>query len=648
MTLFPTLDLGDYSGYTDYMFIVEVLPLARGTSVGALTYYCSEELMVGTLVNIPLRQREVLGLVVDQKPVSAAKAALRAATFSLRKLAPQEKKITLPDELMQIAQKLSERYPAQMGAILFALLPPDIRTGVRKLPNSESRKSSNTEYATTVLTALTKERYGTYRSLIRQSFASGSSTLVVVPHSVYVEEAKKALSKGIEKRVITFSNTATKSNLTSAYKAFADTSEPKLIITTPAYAFLPRHDLGQIIIDRSGSPYYVSKIRPYLDAREVCAVYARIMSVPILLADALVRTEDEWMRREEKYATFDEEVVRFNFTTPLQVIQREPREINEKKYSILLPETKESIDRVLEQKGKVFLYAARRGIAPAVICYDCGYLFRSPESGAPYSLLRTYENGVEKRWFVCFASGDKVRAADVCPNCGGWRLKEYGIGIQQAETDVKELWPKTDVLVFDHTTAGTAHKAISLSKRFSETKGVIMIGTSMALPYLENTIDLAVITSYEAARSQKTWRSDEITLSLIYTLREKVSLSCIVQTNTSPDTLLKYAEKGFIEPLYTNEIHIREKLSYPPFSVFVLLTLEGTKSETNSLESMIDAHLPEHRIVYYNDPVSTKEKVTRYGLLRVPKADWPDLNLMNLLRTLPPSIKIEVNPDRIV
>jgi hypothetical protein len=67
-------------------------------------------------------------------PVSTAKAALRAATFSLKKLPLQTETNRVPDSVIRTASELATVYPARAGAILFALLPPDVRTGVRSYP----------------------------------------------------------------------------------------------------------------------------------------------------------------------------------------------------------------------------------------------------------------------------------------------------------------------------------------------------------------------------------------------------------------------------------------------------------------------------------------------------------------------------------
>ncbi|MCA9361207.1 hypothetical protein KC845_01475 [Candidatus Kaiserbacteria bacterium] len=631
------------------MFIVSVIPLIKGSQVETLTYYSSQEYQIGSLILVPIRKKEVTALVTEIKPVSAAKTALRAATFSLRKLNVQKNCPVIPIGVIETAKKLTEFYPAKLGAILYTLLPPDIRAGARPYPNlTKERADVDTDITPAVFTGRREDRMIIYRQQIRQNFAHKNSVLFIVPTSAQVSKAKAELENGIEKRVITFASTYSKSHLAKSYKTLQEAKEAVLIVSTPSFAMIAREDVSTIIIDDSGSTFYKSKNRPYLDFRDVLKLFAKITKRSVILGDMVISTEDEVLRRNEIYSTLEEHTQRIQFGSNLIIAAKETETVPQKNFQILLPDTIDTIKRTLTLKGKVFLYAARRGLATAVLCYDCGYLFRCPDSGTPYSLMRTVEGDVERRWFVSSTSGKKIRAADVCPRCNSWRLREQGFGIQQILDEVSKIFPQVPKITFDRTTATTHKKATALAKQFSSTKGIIMIGTHMSLPYLPKSIDVSVVTSYEAARALATWRADETLLSLLYTLQEHTLKECIVQTRSEPDDILKIARRGLIDSFYTDEIEIREALNYPPFCIFILLTIMGTQEQVTSYEAMIDSTITSQPISYYNSPQSHQSKIIRHGLLRISKSNWPDRKLMDELRSLPPFIKVEVNPERIV
>ena len=628
------------------MFVIEVIPLKKGIAIESLSYYSALSYEPGTILQIPIKNKKTAGVVTSIKPVSLAKTALRTATFSLKRLEPQPEAACLPKTLVQTTQKLTEYIPAHTGSILFAILPPDIKAGIRNYP--QTAEYTNQEDTTpTILTTTHNDRYISYRSHIRQTFAHRGSVIFVVPTSASVEHAKKQLESGIEKRVITFASTHTKRQIDASYKAFEDLSQAKLIITTPNYAFLDRHDITTIIIESSGSAHYVARTRPYLDVRQILKVYAKEAGRSIILGDALPLTDDEIKRRNEEYNTYAEHTKRLPLQSELTIATH--KKVDEDNiFTLLTSELKEAIQRTLSNRGRVFLYAARRGMAPLVTCYDCGHIFRCPDSGAPYSLLKTFKNNQEERWFFSSTSGKRVRAPDVCNMCGSWRLREQGIGIQKVTDVIRKEFSQSDIFLLDHTTARTHSKTKNILKQFYDAKKAILIGTSMALPYITKPVECSAVISYEAMRAVPTWRADETVFSQLITLREITSKEVLVQTRNDPDELLTLASRGLVDQFYDGEITLRKALSYPPYSVFVLLSWLGNKTQAQEIETYITAHIPDIEIQFYNAPQSTEEKTVRFGLLRIEEKTYPNKEIVEKLRSLPPYIKIEINPSRIV
>lgn len=626
------------------MHVIEVIPLKKGVGVESLSYYSVVPYEPGSLVIIPLRSKEIQGVVVSCKPASAAKTALRTATFTLRKLPEQKERRALPKTLIKTAQATAEHVPAHIGSILFAMLPTEVRNGLRPYPQLPDH-IPGTAVAPSVLTATTEDRYLAYRSYIREAFAHRGSVLFVVPTSTAVEEAKQLLASGIEKRVITFSSTHTTKKLAAAYEAFEDFSHSKLIIATPNFAFLCRHDITAIIIENSGSPYYVSRERPYLDARTTLKTFAKIAGCELLLGDNVPLTADEVLRREDLYVSYGEHPHRLQIPSNV-IVAKHP--VQPEQFSLLTKELADYINLTLSNRGRVFLFSSRRGLAPIVLCKDCGHIFRCQESGAPFSLLRVGSGEHERRWFYCATSGTRVPAADVCPNCGSWRLIEQGIGIQQVTDYIAEHFPKVPLFVMDHLTAGTHVKAKKICNEFYDIKKSILVGTSLALPYLKKPVECVGIISYEAMRSVPTWQADETVFQTLLTLRELTTKELIVQTRSEPDELLQLASRGLIDQFYDEEIAVRQSLGYPPFSTFILLTFTGTKAQTEQTEGLVGKVLASFEITFYNGPLSSEMKTIRFGLIRVPSSKFPDPKLVAILRGLPPYIKVEVNPAKII
>lgn len=626
------------------MHVLEIIPLTKSNVLHSLSYYSATPYETGTVLTIPLRKKEVLGMVVDCKAVSAAKTALRSATFSLRKLPAPAQLTKLPQALVQTAQHLSTHLPSGVGNILYALLPAEIRTGARAYPQLPDHLPGE-PVAPTVITATTPDRYIAYRSLIREAFAHRGSVLFVVPTSAAVHYAEAELSSGIEKRVVTFSSTHTKKQLQRSYEAFENLSQSQLIITTPNFAFLARHDITHIIIEQSASQHYISRTRPYLDARLALKTYARMIGGHVLIGDTVPSTEDEIARRDEQYATYEEHSQRLQIPSEIVIARHRQESLT---YTLITDELNDRIELALAGRGRILLYASRRGLAPLVLCKDCGYIFRCPDSGAPFSLLRTGSGDDEKRWFYCATSGVRLSAADICPACESWRLMEQGIGIQHVYDHITRQYPDTPTILADHLTANTHHKANRLADQFYSHRKAIMVASNIMLPYITKPVDYTGVISYEAMRSVPTWRADETVFHTLLTLREKTLKDVVVQTRTDTDELLTLAKKALVDQFYDGEIAIRHTLQYPPYAVFVLLTFMGDKAQVQSIETTITTIVTGSEITFYNGPLSRPDKIIRYGLLRIPQHSWPAPHLITALKQLPPYIKVEINPARIV
>ena len=631
------------------MFVIEVIPLVRGIQIESLSYFSSTNYAIGSIIAIPVRGKTIHGIVVDGKAVSSTKTALKAATFSLRKLPEQSDVVTISSSLLATVDKIYENHPVKRGAILFNLLPPDIRNGLMPYPKT-TNVLADEDSTPQILSASEADRIISYQTIIRSAFAHRGSVLLVVPTSTAVEKMYHALQRGISERVICFSSHQTKKERERAYTAFSNLSQATLTITTPSFAYLDRADSTTIIVEEAASQHYIMRTRPNLDHRSVLKTLAKISGRAIILGDTLVSTEDEYKRRNDIYQTHGEHPVRLELQAKLTVINQTDKPKNDVPFQLFSPDLIKRIETTLEGRHNVFLFAARRGLAPVVACVDCGFIFRCPDSGTPYSLLRTFSTEhIEERWFVSSTSGKRVRAADVCGNCGSWRLRERGIGIQQVEDECRKLFPKTLLTIFDHTTATTHKRASALKADFEKQKGSILLATQMVMPYLPSNLTLSAVVSLDAVRAIPSWRADETVFRLILELREHTSREVMIQTRSETDDLLLYAGRGAVDRFHDDEIALRQMLKYPPFAKFIFLSWQGNAQIITETENVIKKMLEVHSIpgAFYTNPHSKAKEQLRHCLLRVdPRLDIKAL--IETLRHLPPYVAVTINPDRIV
>ena len=632
------------------MHIVEVIPLGKGVTPDSLSYFSPTPYARGTLIQVPVRKRMVPAIVVGISDAFSMKAALRAATFSLRRLPPQKDQGGISPAYFETAEVAARYHGTNINTTLYALLPKEIREGTIPLVSASAPDTIPPIPAKPrLLVAPTRERYQEYSRLVRESFAAKHSIIFVLPTIEHLTQFVTLLSPGIEDYTLTLHGDLPLGTLRKHYARLTNEGHPLLIITTPSNALIERSDIGTMILEHERSQGYHQKTRPYLDYRVVLHAYCARRGISLTLADTLPRTEEVVAYGTDSFGDA-EYPKRLELKGSLSMITLVHDKDSATPFSLLSPELEKALKDAQKQKKRVFLFSARRGLAPLVGCIDCGEILRDPESGAPLSLSRVMRNGVEERWLMSSVSGYRTPAFDLCPKCGSWRLRERGIGIQQVYDECKRRFPETPITLFDHQTASTHKKATALKDQFYKNPGGILIGTALALPYLERPVDTSAIVSMDALRALPSWRQQEEILSILLTLREKTLGTVHVQTRVE-DEVFEFARRGAIADFYAEEMKVREQFQYPPYSTFVHIAWKEKTRGQSETKKLLETLFAPHQISLYSalegQEASGSESI-HYGLMRIPAHDWPDETILQKLRSLSPALRITINPDRII
>lgn len=624
------------------MYVVEVAPLRRGSALGTLSYFSSTRYERGSIVSIPLRSQETRGIVLAVSEVSATKAALRRATFSLRRLPEQEAPGALPEAFLGTVAELAEYYAAQPGAVLFSLLPAECKNGSIPLPVQSDTDTSGFEHL--VFSARREERLSSYKRIVRESFARGLSVVLVTPTLEEGHELHGELARGIEDRAILLAGGVGLRALRSRYALLSRSTEPLLIVATPNHAFLhPR--VGTFIVERSRARSYRAQQRPYLDLRRALLTYARRAGCRYISADTLVRAEDEYLLREGLAQPYEEHPVRIPLPGTLKVITMKEKPDGTVPFHLFSPQLLTALEK--HHTKHSFLLATRRGLAPVVACLDCGNILRCPQSGSPLALHRKIEDGVETRWLVSSVSGFSRRADDLCDACGSWRLRERGIGIQHIYNELLEHVPRERLFLLDHETAPTHKKAAAVRDAFYATRGGILLGTALALPYLHQPVALSAVVSLEGLRAIPSWRQEEEALGTLLALREQTDGPVLIQTRGKDDELLAHAKRGTVGTFLDEELAVRREFAYPPYRTFVHLAWrKGAGDAGDTIGNAVTDALTPFDPTLYDAPDA--EALVGYALLRLTPEQWPDDAIVDALRSLPPTVRIAIDPDRVV
>lgn len=637
------------------MRLLSILPIARGIRLEILTYFSAKDIPVGTLVSIPLRKKVVPGIIIESEDALQNKSAIKGMDFSIKKIIQHKNDTSLPLWLMSASKKIAEASATSVGGVIASILPKICLEQPEIFFQQKKDKTNNKEhFESLAIQSSEDERFDTYKSIIRESFAKKKSVAVILPTIESVKNISENLSKGISDYVALLTNTSSKKNLKNFVEKSHNDTHPMLIIGTfQALSLLPS-SIGTLILEEESSRFYKSQRQPFLDAKIVACEIARSLGIRYIVGDKLLSVEtlasiksgaiNEYSRISKRNThKIQTLLVDMKSETSLETESKiVPTDINKKDFVILSHDLKEMIIYSVKAKKKIFIYSVRRGIAPQTVCRDCSTTVTCHQCESPV-VLHAKNN---ERKFICHHCGASRSALETCKLCGSWNLIPLGIGIERIEEEIKKI---TDAPItrIDSDNCKTAKEAKDKIEKFlTSPEGRIIIGTDLALRFLsEQTVDFSAIVSLDSLFSLPDFRTTERVMHTILDVKSKAIECMILQTRDTKQKVIENALSGDLESFVKDEISARKVFGYPPFVKIVKLTVVGTKEKVKEDASLVAEKLKEYKPVVFPAFIkSIKGKTSLHIMIKIPVNEWPDKALSNLLLSFPPSVKIDTSP----
>lgn len=609
------------------MYVLNVIPFSRYAPPGTLSYRSRTPVEPGTLVGVTLRRKNIQAMVVECLTVAEAKATIKAADFTLSSSRPAPHG-ALPPALLQAARAAAAYHAVPLGTMLAALLSASVAEEM-PLPFEQPFRLGDS-FSYTALEALLDSRRAAYAAHIRAQRAAGVSVLFVAPTIAEVEYWRAAFEE--------FSPRALAGNVPAKRRPalYQAAFEPgTLVITTPAFSWIPLPALGSVILERASAGSYRMAQRPYTDMRIALRELASARRLALLFGDYPLPLE----YREDPAAGLQEAPA-----TPLEVVnvRKEKEAVQSGPWRAVPVELSHRIAETLAQDGRALVIAVRKGYAPAVVCRDCG-LTLTDERGMPYTFTTTV-GGVR---VLRTADGLSERSAElVCPSCGSWNLLPLGIGIERVTEELREAFPGARVL--EVTREVRTLKAAAAILRDAALPGTIVVGTESVLPWLLAlgipAFELGALASADSLLAVPFWRARERLVRLGLLLR-RYSARMLLVTRLSDDAAIRSIAHPDAPGFFAEESQLRKALSYPPFGTLVALQAEAPRARLDALDAHVRKALGSIGYTVLPDRPITHAVMRRSFVLHLPKGAWPDAALSARLQHLPPSVRVLIDPD---
>ena len=674
------------------MKIVTVIPFKRGVLKEEFTYFSAQNIENGSIVNIPMRNKKELGLVIFSEEVLNEKSSIKEMPYNLKKIDSVKEQSIFQKEFFDSLIQLSKYFVAKKNLTISSIIPAvmldeydqiskTVQNADKNLEKNKKNKEAetNAKIEPRIETRIDAEkiksekllfqtsfsdRISFYKTLIRSSFAEKKSIFVVLPTEKDIEIFQETLSRGVEKFTFAIHGNLSKEKQLESIKNILSSEHPVLVLGTAPYLSIPRKDFKVIILEHESSSAYKTIKKPALDLRNFCEIFALKTNAKFILADTILRFETIARKEIDNFSeiyplmfktNFDGEIKISDKNEAVEVITEE--NLGKKKFKILTQSTIAEIRKALDRNENIFIFSLRKGLATTTICGDCSEPVLCDKCSAPLVLYQTKDN--KKRIFVCNKCGTEKKTEITCTKCGSWNLVPLGIGTDTVFEEIQKNFPQNNIFKLDKESTKTAKKAEKIIKDFYKNPGSILVGTEMALFYLKEKIPLTVIAAFDSLWSIPNFRMSEKIIQIIISLLNKTEKKLIIETKNEEDPIINAVKRDNIASFVREEIRDRKNLGYPPFKRFIKISFIGTKPETTNVRKFLAENFKEYEPdIFSGFAAKTKDKFITNALIKIEPKDWslPEISaessindiLNKKLILLPQQFSVNIDPENII
>lgn len=597
------------------MHYVEILPLTNtGAGDTTFTYESEEKLNLGCLVSIPLRNRNVKGMVIayTQKPTFKTKPVNKVLSSDP----------VLTETQLKIAHLISDYYLSSLSDVISCMLPFDFGKKRREIKIKEKEKtkiekdlnltSDQKKIFETIKLGKPGEKFllfgvtgsgktEIYLRLAKEALKKNTGVIILIPEISLTPQTKERFEKRFGDKVAVWHSNLLETEKYHTWEKIKR-GEIKVVVGARSAIFAPIENLSYIIIDEEHESSYKQDQNPRYEAGKVAEWLTDLTQAKLLVGSATPKIETYYKTHSGEYTlcTLPKRIVQDGMP-PVKIIDLRD-EFKKGNKSIFSDDLYEATNEALKQKKQVLLFVNRRGASTFVVCRDCGHVLNCPHCEIPL----TYHPS-EGESLSCHHCDYSMAVPSVCPNCQSHAIKYFGLGTQRVEIEAKKLFPKARIARMDRDTTKKRGSHQEIYEGFANKDFDILIGTQLiAKGWDLPNVSVVGVISADTMLNLPDFRSAERTFDLLTQVAGRTGRgyhpgSVFVQTYSPDNYAIMAASKHDFDGFYEREIKEREKYGYPPFSHLVKLTIshkeeEKAESKSSRLFDLISQTLKDEKI----------------------------------------------------
>ena len=409
-----------------------------------------------------------------------------------------------------------------------------------------------------------------YMELISKVLDEGKTAIMLVPEISLTPQIVDRFVTRFGEDVAIFHSGLSDYERYDEYRKIID-KRVKIVVGARSAIFMPLDNLGIIVIDEEHSTTYKQDNSPRYHARDVAELRGKYHKCPVVLGSATPSLESFARANKGVYKLLTLTKRAGGGTLPNVSIVDMKKEVKKGNF-ILSKILMDKIDEKLKKNEQIILLLNRRGYSSMLTCRDCGNVIKCPNCDIT---LTYHKSSNTNRCHYCNYS---IKNISKCPICGSDNMKDYGLGTEKLEEELKRKFDARIVRMdLDTTSKKGMHEKII--EDFGDHKYDILLGTQMIAKGLDfPLVTLVGVINADSSLNIPDFRSSENTFQLLSQVsgragRSKNPGEVIIQTYNPEHYSISYAKEHNYLKFYEEEMNIRRVLNYPPYYYIIMVNI---------------------------------------------------------------------------
>ncbi len=374
-----------------------------------------------------------------------------------------------------------------------------------------------------------------------------------------------------------------------------------VIIGARSALFSPLKNIGLIVVDECHDSSYYQAEPPYYNAVTAAQDYARLCGAVCVMGSATPTVEQRYEAENKKITKLvlprriqTSDVISDLAGLPLVQVVDMRDELKTGNRGIFSHSLAESLAETISRGEQAIIFLNRRGTATYIFCRDCGHVLKCPNCETPLTYhvegqtrhpepaegskvgdLRPFDvaQGMPSTFDLrCHRCNYTRKMPKTCPNCSSDQIREYGLGSEKVEADIKAMFPQARTLRWDWDTTRQKDAHEIILTHFANHQADVLVGTQM----LAKGLDLPLVTLVGIVLAEvglnlpDPFAGEKVFQTLTQVAgragRSSRGGKVILQSFTPEHYAIQFAARHDVNGFYERELEYRKQLGYPPFA----------------------------------------------------------------------------------